>query len=253
MLDTLLHWLQTASWLEVSLAFLAENLLIFGLVILLGNWIARRYSFRPVTLPPSRLTYTELTVAIGNVLLNTFVTLIGWQLWLRGMIRFRSDVGLAVIADVFILLFTMDLLMYGLQRIAHTPVLYPLLHRFHHRYQRLRPLTLFALNPFENLAFGALWLLVISIYPSSWAGMSVYLTLNVAFGAVGHLGVEPVPSQWADRPVLRFIAGSSFHAQHHQDANHNYGFYTLIWDRLFGTLQPDYAQSYGRVPESVAP
>jgi len=251
--EPLLHWLKTASWLEASLAFLAENLLVFGLVILLGNWMARRYRFRPVTLPPSPLTYTELTVAIGNVLLNTLVTLIGWQLWLRGVIRFRSDIGLAVVADVLVLLFTMDLLMYGLHRIAHTPVLYPLLHRFHHRYQRLRPLTLFALNPFENLAFGALWLVVISIYPSSWVGMSVYLTLNVAFGAIGHLGVEPVSSRWADRPVLRYIAGSSFHAQHHQDADHNYGFYTLVWDRLFGTLQPDYAQNYGRVPEEVAP
>jgi sterol desaturase/sphingolipid hydroxylase (fatty acid hydroxylase superfamily) len=235
------------------LAFLAENLAIFGLVILLGNRVARRYSFRPVTLPPSPLTYTEITVAVGNVFLNTIVTLVGWQLWLRGVIRFRSDVGLAAIADAVFLLLTMDLLMYGLHRVAHARLLYPIVHRFHHRYRELRPLTLFALNPFENLAFGALWLVVISIYPASWVGMSTYLAINVAFGAIGHLGVEPVPGKWADSPALRYIAGSSFHAQHHQDANHNYGFYTLIWDRLFGTLQPDYAQNYGRVPEAVAP
>jgi Delta7-sterol 5-desaturase len=251
-LDTLLHWLQTASWLEVGLVFLAENLLIFGLVILLGNWVAHRYSFRPVTLPPSPLTTMEIAVAIGNVFLNTLVTLIGWQLWLRGVIRFRSDVGLGAIADVFFLVFAMDLLMYGLHRIAHTRWLYPILHQFHHRYRELRPLTLFALNPFENLAFGALWLVVISIYPASWVGMSTYLAINVAFGAIGHLGVEPVPGHWADSPALRYIAGSSFHAQHHQDAGHNYGFYTLIWDRLFGTLQPDYTKNYGRVPERVA-
>lgn len=249
MFETLLHWLQTASWFEAGIVFLAMNLVILGLVILLGNWLVNRYRFRPVTSPPPPLTKTELAAAAGNVLLNTAITLVGWQLWSRGVIRFRSDAGLGAVADVFVLLFTMDLLMYGLHRIAHAPLLYPFVHRFHHRYAQVRPLTLFALNPFENLAFGALWLTVIWVYSPSWAGMSVYLVLNVSFGAIGHLGVEPVPGEWARTPVLRYIAGSSFHSQHHQDASHNYGFYTLIWDRLFGTLQPDYTQNYGQVPE----
>jgi sterol desaturase/sphingolipid hydroxylase (fatty acid hydroxylase superfamily) len=247
--ERLLYWLQTASRFEAGMIFLAQNLLILCLVIFFGNWLAQRYRFRPVTLPPPPLTKTELAAAAGNVLLNTVITFVGWQLWLRGVIRFRSDAGLGAVADVIILLFTMDLLMYGLHRVAHLPLLFPLVHRFHHRYEQVRPLTLFALNPFENLAFGALWLTVISIYSTSWAGMSVYLMLNVAFGAIGHLGVEPVPGEWARKPLLRCIAGSSFHAQHHQEAGHNYGFYTLIWDRLFGTLQPDYAQNYGQVPE----
>lgn len=248
----MLHWLQTAPWAEAAMAFLAQNLVIFGLVVFCGNWLVRRYRFRPVTQPPPPLTKTELAAAAGNVLLNTAITFVGWQLWLRGMIRFRSDTGLMVVADVFILFITMDLLMYVLHRIAHAPLLFPLLHRFHHRYEQVRPLTLFALNPFENLAFGALWLAVISVYSSSWVGMSAYLALNVAFGAIGHLGVEPVPGELARTPVLRYIAGSSFHAQHHQDKGHNYGFYTLIWDTLFGTLQPDYTENYGRVPEEAA-
>ena len=32
----------------------------------------------------------------------------------------------------------------------------------------------------------------------------------------------------------------SFHAQHHAEPTHNFGFYTLLWDRLFGTLHPEY-------------
>jgi hypothetical protein len=39
----------------------------------------------------------------------------------------------------------------------------------------------------------------------------------------------------------------------HQDITHNYGFYTLIWDRLFGTLRPDYRESFGRIPVWVFP
>jgi lathosterol oxidase len=142
----------------------------------------------------------------------------------------------------------MDLLMYLLHRVAHTQPLYTLLHQFHHQYDRPRPLTLFALSPVENLAFGGLWLTVISVYHASWLGMSMYLMLNVFFGAVGHLGVEPFPQGWARKPLLRNLAGGSFHAQHHQDRKHNFGFYTLFWDRLLGTLRPDYELNYGHVP-----
>jgi lathosterol oxidase len=246
--EWIIGWLQTASWPALLLVFFCENLAILAVVVLLGGWATPLFSSRRVSLAPDPLSPTEITVALGNVLLNTFITLVGLWLWRVGVIRFRTDVGLLALADVLVLLLVMDLLMYVLHRIAHTPVLYSLLHRFHHRYERTRPLTLFALSPAENLAFGALWLTFISVYDASWLGMSIYLFLNVLFGAVGHLGVEPLPASWARRPFLRNIAGASFHAQHHQDAGHNFGFYTLLWDRLLGTLRPDYERHYGQVP-----
>jgi Delta7-sterol 5-desaturase len=246
--EWIIKWLQFASWPELLLVFLVENLVILALVILLGGLIVARLGSRRVAPAPEPLTLTEVFVAFVNVLLNTATTLVGLWLWRSGIVRFRTDTGLMAVADVLVLLFGMDLLMYLLHRLAHTPALYALLHKFHHRYERPRPLTLFALNPFENLAFGGLWLAVISVYHASWLGMSVYLALNVFFGAVGHLGVEPFPLGWVKYPVLGNFAGGSFHAQHHQDKRHNFGFYTVFWDRMFGTLRPDYARSYGRVP-----
>jgi Delta7-sterol 5-desaturase len=244
----LIKWLQTAPWPEVCVAFLVENLIIFALVIVLGGWVAARYGARRVALQPDKLSLTELVVASVNVLLNTMTTLAGLFLWRKGVINFRSDVGLLALVDVLVLLLGMDLLMYLLHRMAHTRILYTLLHQFHHRYDRPRPLTLFLLSPIENLAFGGLWLAFISLYHASWLGMSLYLMLNVFFGAVGHLGVEPFPQRWISNPVLRYVAGGSFHAQHHQDMQHNFGFYTLIWDRLLGTVRADYERNYGHVP-----
>lgn len=253
MVDALLEWLRTASWLEATAVFLVENLVIFALVVVLGNAIARRYRDHRVSAPPEPTTRAEIAVALGNVLLNTAVTLAGLALWRRDIIRFRSDAGLGVLVDVVVLLAIMDFCMYLLHRVAHTTWLYPIVHRYHHRAVRVRPLTLFALNPIENLAFGTLWLVVVSVYPASWIGMSVYLATNVAFGTIGHLGVEPLPSAWVQRPALRHVAGSSFHAQHHADIRSNFGFYTLVWDRLFGTLRTDYDERFGRLtPESVA-
>jgi hypothetical protein len=114
-------------------------------------------------------------------------------------------------------------------RIVHVEPFYRWFHALHHRYDRPRPLTLFVLSPQEVLAFGALWLAVIWIYPPSWLGMSIYLALNVIFGTVEHLGVELVAGEGV-------VAGSWFHARHHADRRCNFGFYTTLWDRLFKSL-----------------
>lgn len=253
MFDALKHWLATVSWLEATAVFFLENLLIFALVVWLGGRLSRAFRARPVTEAPEPLSRAEILLGATNVLVNTAITLAGWQLWRHGLIRFREDVGAFALADVVVILIAMDAVMYALHRLAHVAPLYPLFHRLHHRYERVRPITLFALHPVENLAFGSLWLVVVFVYPASWLGMSTYLALNVAFGAIGHLGVEPLPERWASLPFVRHVAGSSFHAQHHDDGRHNFGFYTLIWDRMFGTLRPDYAERYGRLDAAVEP
>jgi Delta7-sterol 5-desaturase len=74
--------------------------------------------------------------------------------------------------------------------------------------------------------------------------------LNVLFGLVGHLGVEPFPKAWVRLPLIRLISTSTFHAEHHGDRHHNFGFYTLIWDRLFGTISPDYLRDFERAQGS---
>ena len=66
----------------------------------------------------------------------------------------------------------------------------------------------------------------------------------VAFGTLGHSGVEPFPRSWPRIPLLRLLGTSTFHAEHHEEPAHNFGFYTLIWDQLFGTLDPAYRRRY---------
>ena len=131
--------------------------------------------------------------------------------------------------------------MYVFHRVAHHLLLYRWVHATHHIYDKPRLLTLFALNPIEALGFGCMLILVCLVYPVSALGLSIYLLLNVLFGLVGHIGVEPLRQQWLRLPVLRFISTSTFHAEHHHDGRHNFGFYTLLWDKVFGTEAPNTA------------
>lgn len=249
----LIEWLRSAPLWQAVGVLLLENVLIFLLAVALGSWLVRRFQARPVALPPHPLERGEIAVAASNVVLNTAVTIVGLFLWRAGIIRFRTDVGWRAWLDVLALLAIMDFAMYVLHRLAHHRWIFPLMHRMHHTYDRPRPLTLFILNPVENLAFGGLWLVVITLYRSSWLGMSVYLALNVLFGMIGHLGVEPLPPTWVKIPALRWVAGSTFHARHHQDVASCYGFYTAIWDRAFGTLRSDYWTEFGTLPKWVSP
>jgi sterol desaturase/sphingolipid hydroxylase (fatty acid hydroxylase superfamily) len=163
------------------------------------------------------------------------VSVAGWALWRGGFIVIRTGSSLRAAIDALLLLLMMDLAMYVLHRVAHLRWLYPFVHATHHRFDRPRPLTLFVLNPAEVLGFGGLWLVVLVLYSPSWTGVLAYLTLNVAFGTIGHLGVEPLPEPLLGAPLLRHLGTSTFHADHHQDPDHNFGFYTDLWDRLFRT------------------
>jgi len=244
--DAFRHLLLTMPLAQVLPWILALNVTIFVLSVSLGEAIVRALPNRRVCTPNATIERYEWVSACVTVLLNTLVTFAGLALHRRGMIVFRTDTGLRAWADVIVLLLAMDLAMYVFHRVAHVPAIFALVHRPHHRYERPRPIDLFVMSPQENLGFGALWLALLCIYPASWLGMSIYLVLNTTYGSIGHLGVEPFPNAWVRIPGVRWIATSTFHALHHLDGSRNFGFYTLFWDRLFGTLSPRYVPEFGR-------
>ena len=244
--------LQQMSLIEVIIWATLENLIILLIVLVMGKFLVHRYQEHRVTQAPAPLTAIEIAFATSCVLLNIVVTVVGVLLWQGSIIHVRFDTNLLeIIGDSIILFFAMDFAMYVFHRIAHHPRLFPIVHLTHHRFENPRPLTLFVLNPFETLGFGSLWLLVLVIYPATWLSIVIYLTLNIVFGLVGHLGVEPMPDQWINLPLIGYISTSTFHAEHHVDQAHNFGFYTLIWDRLFGTISPDYIDDFQSAQHNI--
>lgn len=233
-LQALLSLLNGLSWPLRLAFFLAQNVAVLVSALAFGAAVVRAFPAHRVARTPPPLDKTEVGLAACTVVLNALVTAAGYQLYLWGILSFRQDVGLRFFLDALVLLLGMDFLMYWLHRIAHIRFLY-FVHRPHHRYVRPRPLDLFVLSPLETLSFGGLWLAFLCVYSPSWLGVVTYLTANVFFGVLGHTGVELLPPAWTERPILRWFGTSLFHAGHHADERHNFGFYTVVWDRLFGT------------------
>lgn len=220
--DRLSHLSAPAAWT----LFLVENVFLTISILFLGSLFGN-YPYR-------RCEW--LICGITNIL-NTIVTYVGFWLWKDHLIQIKPDLSWFILPDFLLLFFAMDLLMYLFHYLIHKTFLYKAVHLLHHEAVDPKPIDLFILHPVETFSFGALWLILLVSYPFNGYAIALYLLINILFGLMGHLGREPLPEKVRRLPVLRYLGTSTFHHDHHKDVNHNFGFYTTIWDRLFGTLR----------------
>jgi len=240
MMSALFDWFAARSFLEWAAFSLIGNVAIFIGSVCLCDWLGKRYSSSPLFAARHPISKKDAQLAVIAVLLNSAIAVLGWWLWQERWITITHPAWWRTLLDVCAFLMLMDFGMYLSHRIAHDPWLYSKIHATHHTHQATNPISLFVLNPSEVLGFGTLMLSVLIAIPLSGTAVLVYLMLNVLFGTLGHAGVEPFPRSWARWILVRQIGTSTFHAEHHLQPRTNYGFYTVIWDRLFGTLHPRY-------------
>ncbi|UKB85739.1 sterol desaturase family protein [Chryseobacterium sp. MEBOG06] len=177
---------------------------------------------------------SDFYLSLFTVACNSLVMLLGVFLWKNGWLEPGSNLSAGIIVfEVIALLLVMDFLMYFFHYAAHLPFVYRLLHGKHHEHVSTNYLSLFVLHPFETVGFGLMMLVVLMCYDFSVVAISVYLLINLIWGTIGHLNREFFPAQFD-----RFFVGTTrFHNLHHLDETKNFGFYTSIWDRLFGTYK----------------
>lgn len=239
-----INWFSKLTDLEVIVFIFIENFVLFLFSVLVAEFICLRLKTKSL-LPPRAISRFEVGLALGCVLNNCLITILGFYLWKHGILVIRSAASFYDDALSFLVLFiVMDIAMYGLHRIAHVKFIYPYFHKTHHKFTEIRPLTLFALNPLETFGFGLLWLAVIYVFSPTWNAAIAYLIVNVIFGSIGHMSIEPFPSGFSRIPVLNFFTTQTFHKLHHEDINANFGFYTSIWDKLFKSIAKNYTDLF---------
>lgn len=240
--DGVLDWAWRLDVGQVVGFALLENMVLFLIAVGVGNAMLRLPTVVRLLPDPGRISHLQVWLAGGAILMNSLVTVAGWALWKAGIIHLNADWSLRALADFVLLLLLMDLLMYAGHAVAHRPRIFPLAHALHHRFVDARPATLYALHPLEILGFGGLWLAALATHAFSVWAIVAYTAVNLVFGIFGHLGVEVLPPAARRSAVFRWVATPTLHAGHHVEPSVNLGFYTSIWDRLFGTLAPDYDQ-----------
>ena len=185
-----------------------------------------------------KISNKEILWTCSTILFNSIITLIGYELFVYKIVVFDFEFSiLKILVDFVILVLAMDFLMYLFHWAIHKLSFIYRYHDLHHVYNEPTAISLFVLHPLEVFGFGSLWLIVISCMNFSIYATIIYLIFNVVMGIIGHLTHEAVPGFIANNKYFQWFANTSFHVDHHQDESYNFGFYTKLWDRIFGTLK----------------
>lgn len=202
-------------WREAGYSFL--SIIIFTLVLI------------AVVLANQRLGFFQVYRDIGQF---------GW-LWF----------GLSIPTAVLI----HDFYFYWTHRFMHLPGVFERVHRVHHLSTNPSPLSAFAFHPIEAIIEAGAVVMIVSLIPIHPVALGLTMLYSILTNVMGHLGYELLPRGLAGNRWLNWINTATSHNQHHRSFTSNYGLYTLLWDRLFGTLHPRYADAYAKVtaPKAV--
>ena len=201
---------------------------------------------------PARLQPVPITTAqIFRELCWSLSTLMIFAVLLTGLIALNQSWAIFKVYPEFgqygvvwefialaILFFGHDAYFYAAHRLMHAPGVYDRVHKVHHLSTNPTPLSAFSFHPVEAFVELAGVIVLICIGPISAPMVALFSLIALALNVIGHLGVEIYPRRWLTHPVLKYLNSPTVHNHHHRTFRGNYGLYTLVWDHVFGTLNP---------------
>lgn len=140
-----------------------------------------------------------------------------------------------------------DTYFYWAHRLMHHPAIFRQVHLLHHRSTNPSPWAAYAFHPLEALMEAGIVVIFLFTIPIHKLHLLFFFLFLILYNVYGHLGYELYPKGFSKHPIGRWINTSVSHNQHHQFFTGNYGLYLLFWDRVMGTLRPDYDKQYEEV------
>ncbi len=172
----------------------------------------------------------EIVTSVRSLIIMTAMTVVPEMLVQLGYSKIYhniSDYGMTylLLSPLLFLAFS-DFLIYFLHRGLHHRLVYKHLHKPHHSFVNTTPFAAFAFHPLDGWTQGVPYHLFAFLFPMH---------------GVMHLISLTVVSIWTinihDRVTLGIpgVNSAAHHTIHHTTFRSNYGQYTTLWDRLFGT------------------
>lgn len=197
-----------------------SNILMYLITMLLSLLWSRYFNYSML-----KVTRKDLITSIKVVSVNIVVAFPGYWLFKQGYIQFTST---NFIRDCILLVVGFDLAMYLLHFLSHTFKPFKALHTTHHTHHHFNMISLYVMNPWEAFLFGVLLTFSACLYSFNLYSFFAFIAFNWLYGVASHLNTS---SQ--KQPFL--FGNHIFHKMHHVQPNCNYGFYTVVWDKFFGT------------------
>lgn len=142
-----------------------------------------------------------------------------------------------------------DTWFYWFHRLIHHRRLYAKIHRWHHRSSTP---TVWANNSdtfLDNLFCQSYWFFAPLLLPAPTAVLIAHKIYDQITGMLGHAGYEYAPGKFSASPSP--MIGTSFHDIHHSEFHYNFATHFSVWDRLMGTLHPEYDKRVTGFPNQL--
>ena len=231
-----------------------EYLIIAGIAFIVFYLLFRRH-FLNKKIQPKFPKFKDYQREILNSLLTIVIfALVAGLINLSPLVKYAKyysridDMGWGYwFFSLVVMLVLHDTWFYWTHRLMHHKRLFKLFHLTHHK--STNP-TGWAAYSFDipdailNTLYSNILVFIMSLHYTviiSWAVTS--LTLNV----YGHLGFELLPKNFTKHKVGKWFNTSVHHNMHHKFFNDNYSLYFTFWDRVMGTLHPEYDNYFEQV------
>jgi Delta7-sterol 5-desaturase len=245
-------WLFTYSKIGTRYFLMASAVFVLFYIILKNPMLNRKIQQKF----PHRSDYFR-DVANSMVSMGIFAAVSVTTFWILGpyihVYTNISDHSMAYYAFTYVWMFFLhDFYFYVSHRLMHHPKVFQLVHLTHHKSNNPSPWTAYAFNPLEAvIEAGILTIFAFSI-PIHRSAIFIYMLFQISYNIYGHLGFEIFPANMHKHWLGKWFNTSVAHNMHHKYSVKNYGLWTTIWDRVFGTMHPQYDAHYEKATTQQA-
>lgn len=248
-------------WFYISLGLLAILVACIRYTVMVGAYHLVVYKIFKTRLkkfkikeefPAKKVVLEEAKWALLNKVNFGFVGIGTYILYQKGYLKVYHDLDeygiLYAILIVPVTLVLLDTYFFWIHYFMHHPRFAKKSnHRVHHLFKNVSPWSAFSVHPFEGLIeilSRPLLLMFIPLHPYS---ILAFLLITFGLNVMGHSGYEFFPKNYPRIPLLNLGSCSTFHFLHHRDSCYNFSLFLNVWDRIMGTMHPDYEKFYDEV------
>jgi sterol desaturase/sphingolipid hydroxylase (fatty acid hydroxylase superfamily) len=140
-----------------------------------------------------------------------------------------------------------DTYFYWMHRAIHHPKIFKTVHLLHHKSTNPSPWAAYSFHPIEGFLESLIFPIIILILPVHISALGLFFLFQIIYNVYGHLGYELYPKGFHKHWFGKWINTSVHHNLHHKYFDNAYGLYFTFWDRMMGTMAPQYDEVYEEV------
>lgn len=243
LLDGLWNVESLTLFMERYLGLLSRHVPILGSLFLIfwvlkPKWIESRRvpQERSLAIQPLKEALLSLHSYVFYVLAGLLVASIAKTTGHSMMYTSVAEYGWIYTIFSFILFFFwVDTVFYWTHRLMHWSKMVFRVHKTHHNFVNVTPLTAYAFHSGEAILNAGSFMIMLLVLPWHPMVLFAFILVTIFMNGIIHSGYDVFPKSWRTNPILKYVNTPTHHSVHHQRFDCNYSFVFTFWDKWMRT------------------